>query len=143
MDPRLELDIRKGYSEYYSEFEGLAIWIGCLLEQLSVHDPLVYSFDVRIKTIDSLLKKIVARMDKEPTACFNDVREQIKDIVGARILVYVPDTLRKLHAFLMDMAPVTSGNASGIIFRKNMFQKAAPDVSRFLRAAYWKPSCGF
>ena len=28
-----------------------------------------------------------------------------------------------------------SGNASGIIFRKNMFQKVAQDVNRFLRAA--------
>jgi hypothetical protein len=71
VDEHLELDIRKGYSEYYSEFEGLVIWIGGLLEQLSFHDPLVYSFDVRIRTIDSLLLKVIAWMDKESFACFH------------------------------------------------------------------------
>jgi hypothetical protein len=64
VDEHLAPDIRKGYSEYYSEFAGLSIWIAGLLKQLTFHDPVVHSFDVRVKTIESLLKKVTARMDK-------------------------------------------------------------------------------
>ena len=97
----LELEIRRKYSEAAPALESSALWANNNLSELTAHDELIYHFSVRIKTIEKLLKKISKLNKNGSINNFEDVVEKVNDIIGARIIVYIPSELLILHSLLI------------------------------------------
>lgn len=58
INPELELEIRRGYSEYLPKFQSLELWLKNLLSEICRHTITIYDCSVRIKTIESIIKKV-------------------------------------------------------------------------------------
>ena len=97
-----ELLIRRGYSAISPNLETLSLWISNTLSELCEHDDMIYDFKIRHKTVESLIGKVDRLLSQGHTfETFTDVTAAISDLVGARVIVYVPSELVSLHASLM------------------------------------------
>ncbi|MFK8019965.1 MAG: hypothetical protein AB8B86_09380 [Pseudomonadales bacterium] len=93
-----ELAVRRWYSEHHSGMKALELWLSNGLSELTQHDQNIYSFKTRTKSISSLLIKIRSKLEASQNELrAKEVIEQIDDLVGARVLVYHPSKVLKLH----------------------------------------------
>lgn len=109
MTPDLELEIRKEYSRIYPQLNSLELWAKNTFNELSLHENLIYAFNARIKTIDSLLEKIdskiIPNFEKEAANLnASNLLDSIDDFLGARIMTLVPGKLPDLHDLLLRMS---------------------------------------
>jgi ppGpp synthetase/RelA/SpoT-type nucleotidyltranferase len=71
-----------------------------MLRELCHHDILMYDYSVRIKSVESLIEKIDNRIRKgehPKLHNFDDIIKHINDFVGARLMLFVPGRIIKLH----------------------------------------------
>lgn len=103
-----ELALRRWYSENQPGMTALEKWLGNELSQFALHDKNIYSHKVRTKTIDSVLAKVESKLASGESAPLPSsssrstplsTLDHIDDLVGARILVYHPSKVLKLHDF--------------------------------------------
>lgn len=98
MDDTLELETRRWYSSRYTAFYALEQWIVKNLAEFCLQDKNIYASKTRIKTIDSVLAKLARKLEAGAPCKDNQaLLEQFDDLVAARLLVYHPSKILKLH----------------------------------------------
>lgn len=101
MDEKLELKIRREYAKASERTDKLCLWIKSVLEEIRLYGDFVHDFQIRQKTIDSLLRKIE---DKDDIRSFEDIKKNVHDLVGARLIVYMPNRIKNMHQQILDSA---------------------------------------
>lgn len=113
----LELKIRRGFSDNLKNFIVLKKWLIDAVGQMVIHEEDLYSYKVRVKTVDSLLNKLSDKIQIEKdliksktieekdlkwskVSNFNDLNELVDDFVGCRIMTFVNGALPTLHQYL-------------------------------------------
>ncbi len=82
-----------------SKFLALEAWVRNSLSEWKMMDDKINSYELRIKSVESLYKKTKSLYLANPSQ-FEDVSEifnRINDIVGARVLVYTPSHIMTFH----------------------------------------------
>jgi putative GTP pyrophosphokinase len=102
MNNDFELEVRREYSAILCQLEALSLWLKGTLEEICYHDDLISDFQVRAKNIESLLDKIRSKRNQGVVINnFEDVLEKIDDLVGSRVIVYVPSGIKQVHDLIM------------------------------------------
>lgn len=104
MDKDFELELRREYANLSPSFEALSIWVTSIFNELCHQDDLIFDFKVRQKRIESLLRKVELKNDRGEG--FNNqkcVFEKINDLVGSRIIVYLPKKIEEIHQMLLKL----------------------------------------
>jgi ppGpp synthetase/RelA/SpoT-type nucleotidyltranferase len=94
-----ELDVRKGYSKDTNAFESSKLLLDNLFSELCANFDGLYAHFVRQKNIESLLNKLKLR--GKSLDSYEQVKQEIKDIIGCRLIVYAPSKIVELHNVLM------------------------------------------
>lgn len=95
--------VRKEYAEIQTNLRSLKLWVENTFSEWCFQDDEIYQCDVRIKEIDSLIKKVASfrASGRAEIHTIQQLKEEVNDLVGARLLVYKPSTLYSLHAAIM------------------------------------------
>jgi len=102
INEKTELSIRRGYSKHQNSFDSLSLWVKNTFGELKCNDSTIYSVHVRVKEIESLIRK-VEKLSKSGSNIkdFDDVKAQVKDLVGARLIVFGPSSVMLLHGMIV------------------------------------------
>lgn len=130
INENFELEIRKYYSNNSKNFEALSIWVDNTLKELCYHDDLIYDFQVRQKGVESLLKKVKSQIEKgENFSDCQDVFNKINDLVGSRIMVFIPMKIEFIHHMLLNLHRVEIDKIKIHIY-ENDINKIAESVEK-------------
>lgn len=104
----IELKIREGFSKDLTKFKNLKLWIDNTLSEIVLHHDNVYAYKTRIKTIESLLKKLDDKIETK-NMDFPDYAhvKKVEDIIGARLIVYAITEMNTMHEFLLNFQRFT------------------------------------
>lgn len=129
MDKNLELELRAGYSKLMPSLNALSLWVENYLKEILYHCRLVYNYNIRIKSIESLIGK-VDKLVKNGVKIesFEQAKDQINDFVGARLLIYVFKEASSLHSLLISDRKMTI-NSVNIHYHKH---KKPPVISELI-----------
>ena len=98
-DDKAESLVRRTLSDLEDSTRALSLWLENSLKEWELHDPMIFGFQVRVKSVKSTVKK-AKYLSEEKGIVFQkseDVTNNINDIVGARIIVYSHDKILSLH----------------------------------------------
>jgi ppGpp synthetase/RelA/SpoT-type nucleotidyltranferase len=95
-----ELEIRKYYAEIFPSLRLLKLWIDNSLSEIKENVRAVQSFSTRIKTEESVVRKVKSKGKDFLNKPVPEIFREMKDLVGARVVVKYLDGAIDLHKLL-------------------------------------------
>lgn len=108
----LELKIRRGFSADLKKYRAIKGWLDGAFRQMVILNNEMYSFASRVKQVESLLKKLDAKINSDPItpgldwssiSSYEELVEHIDDIIGGRLITFfvndIPDLITYLSQF--------------------------------------------
>ena len=109
IDHDLELSIRRGFSNDLNCFKEMKGWLDDAFKQMVGHRADMYSFNSRVKQIESLLRKLDGKRESDKThdvvkwekvKDYDELIAHVDDIIGGRLITYFVRDLPELMIYI-------------------------------------------
>jgi len=109
VDHDLELSIRRGFSSDLNRFKAMKGWLDGAFKQMVGHRSDMYSFNSRVKQVESLLRKLDGKRKSEKIKGLNrwsgvedysQLKDHVDDIIGGRLITYFVRDLPELMLYI-------------------------------------------
>ena len=103
-DDKAESLVRRTLSDLEDSTRALSLWLENSLKEWELHDPMIFSFQVRVKSVESTIKK-AQKLSEDNGIVFKslqNVKDNINDIVGARIIVFSQTKMKLLNQEILN-----------------------------------------
>ncbi|MDC9721918.1 MAG: RelA/SpoT domain-containing protein [Urechidicola sp.] len=99
-----EILVRRALSDLEEQTKALSLWLENSLKEWELHDSMIFSFQVRVKSVKSAIKKAKSLSETEGIVfkSLQDIKDNINDIVGARIIVFSQTKMKLLHQEILN-----------------------------------------